>query len=94
MSRELPAVRPLHHHVELNLTKFLAGVSGGPHAGDHSAGSGAMTDQLELAVGDQPLADQHPVELGTDGHHVFGGGQAFVGFGGDRVDRRDFVVGK
>ena len=85
MSRELPAVWPLHHHVELDLTKFLAGVAGGPHARDHSAGSGAMTDQLELAVGDQPL----PTSIRSNSARMATmssvGGQAFVGFGGDWV---------
>ena len=53
-----------------------------------------MTDQRELAVGEQTLADQHPVELGANSHHVFGGGQALVGFGGGWVDQSELVVGE
>ena len=70
MSRELSAAGPIHHHIEFDLAKILTRMAGRSHAGDHGAGFGAVPDQVDLTVCDQALRDQHPVELGPDGHDV------------------------
>ena len=97
MSRELPAVRPLHHHVEFDLAKFLARVCPVVRMPVTTA-----RDLVPCRISSSwpsvtsPLRDQHPVELGADGHHVVGRWRAVrrlrrvIG----RVDRRDFAVGK
>ncbi len=87
MSRELSAARPIHHHVEFDLAKIFARMAGGSHARDHSAGFGAMPNQLDLTIGDQAFSDQHPVELGADGHDVVGRGEALAGFADVSVGR-------
>ncbi len=77
---ELPP-RPLHHHVS-STSRNPRGWPVGRMPVTTARDLVPCTDQRELAVGDQTLADQHPVELGANSHHVFGGGQALVGFGG------------
>ncbi len=83
----MSTVGPFHHDVEYHLTEVLAPVPGGLHARHDSAGPGTAADQLDLVVGRDALADQHPVEFGTGGDDVISGGKAF-----GRLSRVDFDV--